>query len=130
VNEKLRERVKPWLSASVLVGIAALGVSLGQSVFRFGDYVRVQLSANAECCREFQSYRLEDSSQRRLWVDVIRKNEERLRELERQQVAFDARLDVLSTNANARPDPFTGTEGRELERRITALEDVADQSKR
>jgi hypothetical protein len=34
----------------------------------------------------------------------------------------DARLQKLATNANARPDPFTGTEGRALERRIDRLE--------
>lgn len=40
------------------------------------------------------------------------------------------RITELTSNANARPDPFTGTQGRELERRIDQLERDLDQVER
>lgn len=46
------------------------------------------------------------------WKEVIDNNRER--------------IELLSVNATARPDPFTGTMGRELERRIDTLERHTD----
>jgi hypothetical protein len=122
VNESIRQKVRPWLSASVLVGVAALGFSVAQSSLGFLDYVRVELSSNAECCESFRAYQREDSGQRRYWVGVIDGHSERMRELEREQVRLAAEVQLLRENAKARSDPFTGSEGRDLERRIEQLE--------
>ena len=41
---------------------------------------------------------------------------------DQQLIYLTSRLDELFTTATARPDPFTGTMGRELEARIRELE--------
>ena len=43
--------------------------------------------------------------------------------LQQRQIDYTiSRIDALSALPAARPDPFTGTEGRELERRIHDIE--------
>jgi hypothetical protein len=132
-RDKWTEKARPFLSASVLVGIAALGVSVAQSGLGFLNYVRTELSSNAECCESFRAYRTEDSGQRKFWVGeitkqgerIIRNHEicnERMRKMEARVVELETEVRLLQRQPAARPDPFTGTQGRELERRIKALE--------
>ena len=54
------------------------------------------------------------------WINhqtLSEERKDRILELERE-------VRELTTNANARPDPFTGTMGRELSRRIERLEQI------
>mgnify|MGYP001547381064 CR=1 FL=1 len=65
---------------------------------------------------ENSAHRVEHDRNAEEWKQRIRLNESGLRE--------------LTNNASARPDPFTGTEGRQLERRIDILERLPAQLKR
>ena len=82
MNDAIKEKVRPVLSASVLVATAALGFSLAQSALGFLDDVRRELSSSSRCCTAFQTYRDEDIEQRRDWIKVIRAQGERIKELE------------------------------------------------
>jgi len=65
---------------------------------------------------ENSAHRVEHDKNAEEWKQRIRRNESGVRE--------------LTNNASARPDPFTGTEGRQLERRIDQLERGFDQIER
>ena len=58
-------------------------------------------------------------------ADLTRRCEESRERANRHEVQLTyltGRIDELFTTATARPDPFTGTQGRELESRIRDLE--------
>jgi hypothetical protein len=119
---KLPEKIRPWASASVLVAVAALGWGVAQSVGSFFNSVRVQLSDSAVCCERFRQYQDEDSQQRHYWVGVIDRIHTNQSKIQSDIAELRADLRALQNDPHVRPDPFTGSEGRELERRIKRLE--------
>lgn len=106
----------------VLLPAAALGFAVGSWVIERYDHVRSLIDYNAVCCRAFTEYQTEDSGQRRFWVNVI----ESLRESQHVTNATVARLQAnveqLRSDARARPDPFTGSDGQRLQDAIDSLE--------
>jgi hypothetical protein len=120
---KLPEKLRPWASASVLVAVAALGWGVAQSVGSFLDSVRVQLSDAAVCCERSRQYQDEDSQQRHYWVGVIDRIHANQSKIQSELAELRADMRAMQNDPHVRPDPFTGSEGRELEQRIRALED-------
>lgn len=115
----------PWIRGAVW----ALGLGLGVVVALFGNLLSDLRADSVERhgrCLE----RITDVSQRkqalgqvvdRLAREVAGNSEHIKDHIDRVRKA-ESRLHALSSNANSRPDPFTGTEGRQLERRIDRLE--------
>jgi hypothetical protein len=66
------------------------------------------LAAIAQQAHANSIHRVEHEKQAERWIDKILENERRIQRIE--------------TNTSARPDPFTGTEGRALRYRIEKLE--------
>jgi len=91
--------VGKWASAIV----AAFGLAI-----TLHSDVRNDIASNATCCEECRTYRV---------------GHDRMDELQQRQIDYTiSRVDALSTVPTTRPDPFTGTEGRELERRLDEVE--------
>jgi len=74
-----------------------------------------------------------EQTQRRLEVSIARYNNH-VQEHEKQSEYWIQRIESntnrlgrLATDSAARPDPFTGTQGRELERRLDFVERIVDQ---
>jgi hypothetical protein len=67
----------------------------------------------AEQSSENSVHRIEHERQADFWINRIEQNTRELHALQRQP--------------SARPDPFTGTEGRELERRIRVIEELTNE---
>lgn len=79
------------------------------------DFIRTELAdIRLDVSSNFQA-RCEQERTAAIWIERIKDNASAIHELE-QQVS---RLQAVPT---ARPDPFTGTQGRELERRLKLLE--------
>jgi hypothetical protein len=69
----------------------------------------ITLRAIAEQAHANSIHRTEHEKNAQQWINKIIENERDIH--------------ALQSNANARKDPFTGSEGRELEQRIRRLED-------
>lgn len=94
-----------WIEAGKWVG--AILTAFGLAIALHSD-VRDGIALNAVCCEECRSYRT---------------GHDHMDNLQQRQIDYAiARIDSLSSMPSSRPDPFTGTEGREFERRLDALE--------
>jgi len=94
-----------WIEAAkwASVVLAAVGLAVG-----LHSDVRDGIARNAICCEESRAYRI---------------GHDHMDGLQQHQIDYAiSRIDALSSVPASRPDPFTGTEGRELERRINAIE--------
>ena len=117
-----RPRYTREIAWGVFIPIAALLFSMG--TWSHGVYVDLlrSISALDLLVATNTAHRLEHDHQAQQWIDQIKENRITVRKLE-------SIVASLRTVPSERPDPFTGTEGSALERRIRALEDsgVGDQ---
>jgi hypothetical protein len=113
-----------YYKIAVAVISALLVAAIGQGVVVWRDNsvlssgleeLRRAVDANTDSLRAIAQqahansiHRLEHEKQAERWIDKILENEHNIHALQQQPAA--------------RPDPFTGTEGRELERRLRVLE--------
>jgi hypothetical protein len=80
-----------------------------EDVQRAVDANTNSMRAIAEQSHANSIHRIEHEKNAQQWINKIIENERDIH--------------ALQSNANARKDPFTGTEGRQLEQRIRRLED-------
>jgi hypothetical protein len=119
-------KARPWARIGAFSALVGLGLAAGTLWDTMSNRIFRELRIHGECCAEFRQYKDEDSSQRHYWVDRIGENIKRIRDNERETDRAHARIDVLASDAKARPDPFTGTDGQRLEQRILRLEQKID----
>ena len=125
IGEWLYDHAAEALAVSVMAvaGFAfGLWLHLGAMDSRIGDVEERQLSSSL-CSR------ISDCGAFAAVEDLARGCEkdqmlcgDRLSALAGRMLEVERRLNSLRTSPSARPDPFTGTMGRELEARIKALE--------
>ena len=130
----MRDETDPsgWVKGAVWVMGIGLPLLAGGMVY-LND---LQRTANGERYRQLaQRVDIGDAKLGGLIESVVRALEyieSHERESDRYKNRIDAlteKMQALATDALARPDPFTGTEGRELERRIDTLEHLREQVK-
>jgi hypothetical protein len=120
------QKARPVLRVGVVGLMVTIGVASWTAYDTFVNRIATRLSAVEQCCADYRSYKEEDSGQRHYWVERIGDDTKRIRENERETDRAHARIDVLASDAKARPDPFTGTDGRRLEQRVLRLEQQID----
>ena len=109
-----RNREFTW---GVFVPVAALVFSAGVWGFdRFMDLID-RISDLDSAVTSNTEHRLIHDEQSKHWISQILRNLDDVRQLERD-------LAELRSVPSARPDPFTGSEGNALERRIHDLESM------
>ena len=113
---------KREIAWGIVAPFAALGLTVALASINGYDKLRSLIHSNDACCADFRSYRDEDSGQRQFWVNVIERIRDQTTDVVRRLAAAEAHIEELRRQPGARPDPFTGTEGRELEKRIKRLE--------
>lgn len=115
-NRRTGPQHKREIAWGILLPAASLGVTLA---IWFGSlYLGAldELSHHASAISSLERYAVEHNRDASQWIESIKRNVDKCEQ---------CRVDVaeLKADVRARPDPFTGTEGRSLEARINALEE-------
>ena len=114
-----------------IIATGALGYSLAQGIVGVYHHFSDQLHTNSECCRDYQAYKTEDSYQRRYWVGVIDKMQDRISDHGERLIRLRDSVELVRTKPTARPDPWTGTQARAESQRIDLqIEAIKDRIKR
>ena len=111
-----RPRYTREIAWGVFIPITAILVTMG--TWSHGVYVDLlrSLSDLDRLVATNTAHRIEHDIQSQQWIEQVKENRIAVRKLE-------SIVASLRAVPSARPDPFTGTEGSALERRIRALED-------
>jgi len=84
------EKTRPAIRFTLFFGIVGSAVAIGTLFDTIASRFLGDIHSNAECCRDYQAYKQEDSSQRRFWVRVIE-------ELRNRDTDHDSTLSKLRT---------------------------------
>ena len=112
LSEEKKTQLLTMLAGATIVGLGTVLWYMlihlqaeGESTSR---EVRALMVSAAKIEKHIESHDMQSS----IWIDKILRNEQKIIE--------------IKTNAAARKDPFTGEEGRVLERRVRAVEKCCD----
>jgi len=107
-----------WKTFAIGLGTAIISLTtfVLHNAFDRLDAMEAAVTGNTVAVAENSLHRLEHETQSQFWIAVI----EQLRE----------KVHELNTNSQARPDPFTGSDGRELRNQIAELRKIIGQIER
>lgn len=117
--EQNTSRKHPEHMREIVVGIILPSAALAATLAIWAHGVFMDISDHILDCTERvaanTAHRISHEREAQQWIDRIKRNEQSVREIQRA-------IGELRSVPAARPDPFTDTQGRELEQRFRLLE--------